>query len=116
MKLENGCLLLPIDPILEGLTLDERRSLADSLACMDDVIKDVADQITEGWTDAASHGAISWNAYADPSTGLDYAKRKVARLAGKVALEEIAKLEKTVLNLNQEISDLRRELNNRRMR
>ena len=51
IKLEHGMLHLPIEPILEALTTEEKRSLADTLACMDDIIKDVADQITEGWTE-----------------------------------------------------------------
>lgn len=48
-KITGRVLEIDIHEVLESLTLDEKRAVADSLACKDDVIKDVADQITEGW-------------------------------------------------------------------
>lgn len=65
-----------------------------SLACEDDIIEDVTDQIIKGWTEEGSHG-YKHSGDADPSTALDKAVRAVALGAGEVAVREIRQLADT---------------------
>jgi uncharacterized protein (UPF0335 family) len=113
VELKQGTLMVPLVPLLEHLTTTEKREVADTLACMDDIIKDVADQITEGWTDALSHGGLCCTALAEPFNGLDYAKRKVARMAGEVAIEEIKRLENALKDKDREIQNLYKDIQER---
>jgi hypothetical protein len=81
--------------LLESLTSEQKREIADSLSCMDDIIEDVAAQILDGWTERLSGGARSFSAEA--STPLDRARRKLAEGANEVAKEEIADLKNALI-------------------
>lgn len=89
--------------LLGAMTDEQKREIADSLACEDSIIEDVAAQLITGWTEAASHGATSYDASA-PSTPLSIARRKVALAAGDVAATEIAELVRQ-LKWQKQLSD-----------
>lgn len=106
-------LAIDLEDVLRNFTAEEKRTLADSLACFDDVIKDVADQIVKGWTDTTSHGLLCCTAGENPSTGLDYAMRLVAKNSGDVAKKEIERMEDALRRANAEIRDLYEQLHRR---
>jgi len=101
VKYENGRVHFDLDEILAMLTIDEKMAVADTLACQNDVIKFVTQQILDGWTELGSHG-IKCQAASEPSLGLDWATREVAKRAGEVAKREIKSLSRELLNVRTE--------------
>lgn len=91
VSVKNGKILLSVNELLENLSTDEKRQLADSLSCEEDIIRDVTAQLLDGWTDAGSHGSKGCDP-SSPHTALDIARREIALRAGDVAREEIDSL------------------------
>lgn len=106
---EQNELAISLEDAFCYLNAEEKLALADTLSCCDDVIKNVADQIVHGWTEASSHGSLLCTATDAPVNGLDYAMRLVAKNAGEVAKTEIERLEKALAEVKNELSDLRIE-------
>lgn len=102
-------IVINVEDLLRSLNMEQQRAIADSLACQDDIIKDVADQIFEGWTEAMSHGGICCTARADNRTGLDYAMRLFATHASELAEKEIKRLEDALRDSEKEIQRLHEE-------
>jgi len=96
MKLEykNGNLQFDFFEALEHIPAEQKPALLETLACDDVIIKHVTDQILEGWTENCLHEAISCSAGYSPQTGLDYARREIAKRSSEIAKKEIEKLEK----------------------
>jgi hypothetical protein len=90
-KLENGKLLISMSELLEGFTTEQKREVADFLACESDIIADVASQILTGWTEASSHG-FNDSDKLEPERPLGKAIRAVAEGAGTVASEQVRTL------------------------
>lgn len=88
----SGKVTIDLYELIESLTDEERRELADSVACNSDVIKFVAQQILDGWTELDSHGPIGM-ATAEPFHGLEWAVRQVALRAGDVSAKEVKRLQ-----------------------
>lgn len=105
----DGMLQVNLEDVLSLLNAEQRIALVDALACNDDVIKCVVDQIFDGWTERGSHAAVSHHANAAPSTGLDYATRQVALRAGEVAKKEIARLQEALKTVDEEFQVYRAE-------
>ena len=70
----------------------------------------VVQQILDGWTEMRSSNGRLCSAIADPQSGLDWAVREVARRAGDVAAEEIARLELGITQREKRIDSLREEI------
>lgn len=100
-------IVIDVDDLLHSLNTNQQRLIVDSLACQDDIIKDVADQIFQGWTDTCSHGGISCTAQADARFGLDYAMRLFATHASELAEKEIKRLEGALRTSEKEVQELR---------
>lgn len=94
--------------LIESLDLEGKRKLADSIACSDDVIDFVTQQILDGWTEFDSHGGIS-AATVEPYRGLAKSIRDVARRAPEVAAKEISRLEDSLRRSNAECERLQAE-------
>lgn len=92
VTLENGDLKINLTDALDHLSADEKRSVADHLACQDSIIEDVAAQLLTGWTDAGSHGGRSCGADPEPHSPIDRARREIAARASDVAKKEIEDL------------------------
>lgn len=94
--------------LIESLDLEGKRKLADSIACSDDVIEFVTQQILDGWTEFDSHGGIS-AATVEPYHGLDKAIREVSRRAPEVAAKEVKRLEDSLRRSNAKCEQLQAE-------
>jgi hypothetical protein len=94
-----------LTPLLRG---PHRAAVLESVACHDDVIRHVADQILEGWTENGNCGATYVE--AEPQCALSIARRRVALGADDVAAREIRELARRVDVLETENSRLRSEL------
>ena len=94
-KLEKGFLKIDLLDCLERLSLEEKKELIDTLSCGDDVIKNVVDQVLDGYTELGSHGSIAF-AQATETFGLGWAKREIAKRSGEVAAKQIKALEESL--------------------
>jgi hypothetical protein len=88
IRVEGGRLSINIIDMLERLSIEDKRSIIDTLSCDDEVIADVTAQLLDGWTEAGSHGGRV-GGQSEPSTPLDKARREIALRAGDVAKKEI---------------------------
>jgi hypothetical protein len=105
--LEKDYLKISLQDILEQLSFDDKRLIATYLACEDDVIEDVANQLLTGWTESGWHGGRS-SGQAEPTGALDIWRRRLALRCGKVAVKEIDDLKNSLKfadQLNRELID-----------
>lgn len=91
VQIEKGSVKIDIAAMLDEMTADEKRELADALSLQDAIIEDVASQIVEGWTELSSHAADD-SEKADPFYPLAKAIRKVALGADAVHERQVEKL------------------------
>jgi len=89
-----GKLVIDVQDIFDNLPADKVIELIESLSCSEVVIKHVADQLLEGWTENGYHGSISGGLI--PSTEICAARDKIAKGAGDVANNRILELERLV--------------------
>lgn len=114
MNYRDGSIVLDLhqevlEPIMRG---EHRAAVLESVACNEDVIRHVADQILDGWTENGNCGRTYVE--ADPQHALSQARRRVALGAGEVAAREIRELARRVASLEEETKQLTHELYNAR--
>ena len=98
---ENGYLKVDIYDLCTGLPKEDKLKLVEFLACDDDLIKHVTDQIVEGMTENGYYGGSYCAPSPEPYLALDAARRKVAKGSSEVAKKEIEKLEKELKLVNE---------------
>ena len=89
-----GKLEIDVQDIFDNLPKESVLELIESLSCSEIVIKHVADQLLEGWTENGYHGYMCSG--LTPSTEIDIAKDKIAKGANDIAIKRIAELERMV--------------------
>jgi hypothetical protein len=95
-RYKDGKIEFDLHDLLESVSAETKADMLESLACDDDIIKHVTDQIIKQWTKNHYSGGVAYVAEHDPQTGLDWAWRQVARCAGEVAEREIKRLEDAI--------------------
>ena len=98
---EKGYLKVDIYDICRVLPKEDKLKIIESLACDDDLIKHVTDQIVEGMTENGYYGSSYCAPSPEPYLALDAARRKVAKGSSEVAKKEIEKLEKELKQVNE---------------
>ena len=113
IEYKEGKLTIDLCALLDGMPQEEKLQLVETLSCEDVVIKHVAEQIIDRWTESGQHGLMQCQPTATPSTPLDKAWREVAKRSGDVAKLEVERLEHALLTkekhveqLNQHIADM----------
>ena len=91
---KEGKIEIDAQDIFDNLPKDSVFELIESLSCSEVVIKHVADQLLEGWTENGYHGSICSG--LTPSTQINAAKDKIAKGANDIATKRIAELERMV--------------------
>ena len=81
--------------VLHNLPEDARTLLIESMACADEIIKNVMDQVLDGYTDNGFAGSTCFNR----NTPLMIARNRIAKSASDVAKREIAELERKIQSL-----------------
>ena len=114
IKYEEGQLRLNLHDLLAYVQSDQKMELIESLACDDDIITFVAQQILDKYTDSGYSGGAYVVACAEPLRGLDWAWREVARRSGDVAQREISRLELALQHKDREIQSLHNMLRDER--
>jgi hypothetical protein len=89
----SGNLTFNLLDLLDDMTIDEKRELAESLACQADVVMFVGQQIIDKWTESGFYSGLCCTASPEPTHGLDKVWRDVAKASGEVAKREIERLE-----------------------
>ncbi len=89
-----GKLVIDVQDIFDNLSHDAALELIERLSCSEVVIKHVADQLLEGWTENGYHGSICSG--LTPSTQINAAKDKIAKGANDIATKRIVELERMV--------------------
>ena len=82
--------------IFDNLPKESVLELIENLSCSEVVIKHVADQLLEGWTDQGYCGSTCIS--LTPSTEINIARDKIAKGAGDIAKNRILELELLVKN------------------
>jgi len=93
--IENGKVVLDYCELLGEAEGRELELLVQSLACQDDLVRHVADQLLEGWTEDGYHGGKVGDA-SGSGTPIDKARRRIALGADKVAKETIEALQRAL--------------------
>lgn len=90
--------------------------LALELSLQDAVIEHVANQILDGFTTGGASGATlhSIDSCGDPMSPLQEARRRVALQASEIAVGEIERLSRLLVEAEKNITDLRHKLFDRR--
>ena len=89
-----GKIEIDAQDIFDNLPRDSVLELIESLSCSELVIKHVADQLLEGWTENGYHGSKCTG--LTPSTEINIARDKIAKGADDIAKDRIAELERLV--------------------
>jgi len=98
------------DDFLSLLTDEERDDFYQCLACQDIVVKHVADQIIDGWTENGSYGSKTCGASITPTCELDIASRRIAEASSDIAKSEIDALKREMARVQKRLDQANDEL------
>jgi len=96
IKLEKGNLILDLSSLFDLMSGEEKVKLIESLSCEDAIIKHVADQLLDKWTENSYCGSTGWGE-SQPRTPIDVARREIAKRAGGVAKREVEDMERNFI-------------------
>jgi hypothetical protein len=68
---EKGELRVDLHDLLSSVDAQTKIEMVESLACDDDIITHVTNQILDGWTESGYHGGILCTASANPRIGFE---------------------------------------------
>jgi hypothetical protein len=103
---KEGKLQIDLHDLLNNIKEEDLNEFLESVSCNDKVIKHVADQIIDRWTENCYCGGAACTADAEPRWGLDKVWREVAKRSGEVAKREIERLEEALKRRNEEYFNL----------
>lgn len=107
---KDGKIEFDFEDLLRSLDEKSKLQAAEHLACHDEIIKHVVDQILDGFTEDGSRGYRCFLSEEEPETALDWACREIAKRSSEVAKKEIEILERSIKKYNEENMELRAEL------
>ena len=103
IEIKEGKISIDAYEFIDTFTSEEKLKLVECLACQDEIVKHVADQIIYGWTGNSWHASRGFS--GTPFTELDKAIRFVAEHSGELASREIKRLESLVKLKDKTISE-----------
>jgi hypothetical protein len=111
IQISGGEIQINVEELLKAIPVNERRQLADILACDAEVVKFVTQQILDEQTENGYYSGKCCIAHANAAIceGLDWACREVAKRSSETAAREIHRLESALKFAEERIT----ELNNR---
>lgn len=105
LEIKDSKVQIDILDILDSLDANAKDELIQHLACENDVIKQVSEQLIYGYTEGGWHGVSGCDA-ADLSEPYDKYRREVAKMAGETAKSEIESLERDIKRFKKDNSNL----------
>ncbi len=111
-KITKDGLCIDISELLDSIAPEDKSELFKHIACDSQVIKDVTDQILDGWTEDGWHGRRLIEASEDPKEweGIDRARRDIAKRSGELAEKEIERLETALASEKKRNQELENKL------
>jgi hypothetical protein len=113
IDIKDCALQIDIPSLLESLSGEALHTLIASLACQEEVIRRVSEQILHGVTEDGWGGLVGGVEYRYPNAIMT-ARRYLAMNASEVAAREIKLMQEGIDRLNSRIDSLQSELANRR--
>ena len=96
VRYTDGQIQIDIYELLANTPKDQKAVMIEVMACDDDIIKHIVDQLLQGWTENDLAGSRNYTAIQNPKSGLDWACREIAKRSSEVARKEIERLETAV--------------------
>lgn len=96
MRVTGAELTVNLYDLIASLAKEHRAEIIDALACQDDVIDEVVNQVLDGITTLCSCAGTNGGGNPDATRGIDGARMRIAKMAGEVADREIAALSRAV--------------------
>lgn len=95
-RLVGADLVVNVYDLISELGKEHRAAIIDALACTDEVINEVANQIIDGWTTEGSHAGRTYGGNPDATFGIDGARMRIAKASSEIAAAEIEQLKKQI--------------------
>lgn len=96
MELKDGKFVIDAYDLICSLSADKRADLIDYLACSQEVIDEVMNQVIEGLTTQGSHGSTGYGGNPDAMYGIDGARMRIAKASSEIAAKEIEALARQI--------------------
>lgn len=105
VTISRGCLSVDLYDLMGELDTEQRAKVIDALACREEVITEVANQIIDGFTSEGSHAPMGWGGNAEATYGIDGARMRIAKASSEISAREIEqmadKLRRTEARINE---------------
>lgn len=92
IAIEAGHIKINLQDLIEAASTEERATIIDHLACHDEIIDEVMNQVIDGWTTMGGHAGTGYGGNVDAVHGLDGARMRIAKASGEIAAREIERL------------------------
>jgi hypothetical protein len=92
VTIEGNKLSFDLYDLLGAIDDAQRTQIIDTLACRDEVINEVANQIIDGFTTEGNHGPCGLGGNPDATWGIDGARMRIAKASSEIAAREIEQL------------------------
>jgi hypothetical protein len=92
MKIDNGNIVINVYDLIGQIPAEQREQIIDSLACQDEVINEVMNQVIDGFTTLGSHAGTTYGGDVDAVYGIDGARMRIAKASSEIAAKEIERL------------------------
>lgn len=109
-KFEEGKLVIDTEFLLDAMSDEDKMFLVERLACEDAVIKHVADQIIDGYTESSRRGSRLCGTDVNVYLPLDVAARRIAEASGEIAAQEIEALKRELSRTKERLQNSEDEL------
>lgn len=109
VNVKDGVVSMPLSDLLRQCSGPDLKDVIDSIACEEEVITQVMNQVLDGFTELGSSAAKDYPEQPEPWSPIDQARRRIAQSADKVANEVIADLQEALKLSNEELAKLKAE-------
>jgi hypothetical protein len=93
---EKGCVGLDVVAMIAALGQKHRAYIIQALACQQEVMDEVMNQVLDGYTTDGWYGPKGYGGNPDATHGIDGARMRIAKGASKLAAEEIDSLKRAI--------------------
>jgi hypothetical protein len=103
-KLEGNSIVINVYDLLGSIASADRKRIVDAMACQDEVINEVMNQVIDGWTSEGSHAGRTYGGNADAVYGIDGARMRIAKASSEIANREIERLAEKLKRTEERIN------------
>lgn len=102
---DGGKLQIDLYDLLGSLTGEARANVIDMLACRQEVIDEVMNQVIDGYTSQGSYGPTGLGGNPEAIYGIDGARMRIAKASSEIASREIERLAQEMARLKARINE-----------